>query len=78
MNKRTNKNYKRIQFEFHTNSVARLDSLVDKTESANRTEVVKKALQMYEFVLNEVENGKKFILKDDQDDSESLILSFAL
>lgn len=78
MNKRTNKDYKRIQFEFHIDSLIRLDNLVTETDSGNRSEVVKKALRLYEFIVDEQKSGKKFILKDDQTNSESLIPSFAL
>ena len=78
MNKRNNKNYKRLQFEFHIDSISRLDSLLVKTDAENRSAVVKKALQLYEFILNEQKAGNKFILKDAKNNSESLIAPIAL
>ena len=77
MNKRTNKDYQRIWFDFHTDSIKRLDNLALETDS-NRPEVVKRALRMYEFVLNEQKTGKEFIIKDTKTNSQTLIAPIAI
>ena len=51
-------------------SVDRLDSLKVRTEAASRAEVIRRALQLFEALVNEVDKGNEIIIK--QSDGESI------
>ena len=48
-----NKKTTRVQFEFTDDSIERLQNLVKLTDSTSRAEVVRKALRLYEFVVQQ-------------------------
>lgn len=62
---RSSKSTTRVQLELPEKSMSRLSSLKDKTESTSYAEVMKSALRLYEDVINEVESGKEFLIKDE-------------
>jgi hypothetical protein len=54
----------RVQLDFAPRSMERLNALKAKTESASYAEVVKNALRIYEALIEEVESGKQFLVRD--------------
>ena len=54
---------KRVQLDLTENAMKRLHDLKEVTEAPSYTEVVKNALRLYEDVINEAQQGKKFFSK---------------
>lgn len=48
---------KRVQFEFTVESVERLERLIDTTDSVSRAEVVRKALKLYDYIVDKTKDG---------------------
>jgi hypothetical protein len=44
----------------------RLNALKEKTEASSYAEVVKNALKLYEGLIEEVEAGKQFLVRDEK------------
>lgn len=58
---------KRIEFDFSNESVSKLDELVERTNSATRAELLRRALSVYEYLKNQTDQGYKINLsKDDE------------
>jgi hypothetical protein len=55
----------RVQLDFAPRSMERLNALKLKTEAASYAEVVKNALRLYEALIEETENGKQFLVRDE-------------
>ena len=51
----TNKQKERVQFDFAVDALQRLDDIKQKTDATTRAEVVRNALRVYEWLVNEVE-----------------------
>ena len=51
----TTKNKERLQFDFSTEALKRLDDIKEKTEASTRAETVRQALRLYEWLVNEVD-----------------------
>jgi metal-responsive CopG/Arc/MetJ family transcriptional regulator len=49
------KNKERLQFDFSTEALKRLDDIKDKTDASTRAEAVRNALRLYEWLVNEVD-----------------------
>jgi len=47
----------RVQFEMPEQSYARMIALKDKIEASSHAEVIRRALQLYEAVIEEAEQG---------------------
>jgi hypothetical protein len=54
----------RVQLDFAPRSMERLHALKLKTEASSYAEVVKHALQLYEALIEETEDGKQFLTRD--------------
>jgi len=54
----------RVQFDLAPRSMERLNALKTKTEASSYAEVVKNALRLYEALIEEVESGKQFLVRD--------------
>jgi hypothetical protein len=54
----------RVQLDLPPRSMDRLNALKRKTEAASYAEVVKNALQIYEALIAETEDGKQFLTRD--------------
>ncbi|HBT27825.1 MAG: hypothetical protein US83_C0001G0001 [Candidatus Falkowbacteria bacterium GW2011_GWC2_38_22] len=67
MNKRDNKNYQRIQFDFHVKTIEKIDKLITMTDSENRSDVIKKALNLYEYIVESQNNGAKLFIELDEE-----------
>jgi hypothetical protein len=55
----------RVQLDLAPRSLERLNALKDKTEASSYAEVVKNALKLYEGLIEEVEAGKQFLIRDE-------------
>jgi len=55
-NEKQKKEYK-LQFRFSIDAVERLDSMVSKTKASTRAEVIRNALRLYEYILDQTEGG---------------------
>jgi len=55
----------RVQFDLPPRSMERLNALKLKTEAASYAEVVKNALRLYEALIEETEQGKTFLIRDE-------------
>jgi len=54
----------RVQLDFAPRAMERLNALKAKTEASSYAEVVKNALRLYEGLIEEVESGKQFLVRD--------------
>jgi len=45
----------RLQFDFSTEALQRLDDIKEKTDATTRAEAVRNALRFYEWLVNEVD-----------------------
>lgn len=55
----------RVQFDLGPRSVERLNALKLKTEASSYAEVVRNALRLYEALIEEAEQGKQFLVRDE-------------
>lgn len=51
-----------------------MEILQEKTEADSLTEVIRKALQVYDFLIEEREHGCKTILRDDNGNEREVVL----
>ena len=51
----TTKNKERLQFDFSTEALKRLDDIKTKTDASTRAETVRKALRLYEWFVSEMD-----------------------
>lgn len=56
---------RRVQMDMPERSVARLKTLQIQTEASSYAEVVRNALQLYEALIGEVEQGHKILVDRD-------------
>ena len=56
----------RVQFDLPPRSMERLAALKSKTEASSYAEVMKNALRLYEALIEEVEQGRNFYVRDEQ------------
>lgn len=49
------KQKERVQFDFSPEALQRLDDLKEKIDAATRAEVVRNALRLYEWIVNEID-----------------------
>jgi len=56
----TDKEYKRLQFDFSSEAVNKLDNMVRATEAASRAEVVRNALRLYDTLILWKREGYQF------------------
>jgi hypothetical protein len=54
----------RIQFDFTTESLKRLAELKEKTDASTKAEVVRNALRLYEWFVNQIEPNSIVEIKD--------------
>lgn len=54
----------RVQLDFAPRAMERLNALKVRTEASSYAEVVKNALQLYEALIEESEDGKQFLTRD--------------
>lgn len=54
----------RVQFEFTLEALARLDALKEVTDAPTRAEIVRKALRLYEWFVNEARSDNTIMSVD--------------
>lgn len=57
----------RVQFEMQDQSYRRMLALKDKIEASSHAEVIRRALQLYEAVIEEAENGSEISIRSEKD-----------
>ena len=67
----------RITVDLSSSSYNRLEQLELKTGAASKAEVIRQALQLYEFVVNKIKTGAEFQLVEG-DKTKSLVLLSAV
>ena len=60
----TNGQSTRLQFGFSDRSLARLDALQERTDAVSRAQVIRDALQAYEWLAGHVARGTKFTITE--------------
>ena len=55
----------RVHLDFARRSMERLNALKERTEASSYAEVVKNALKLYDGLIEEVEGGKQFFVRDE-------------
>ncbi len=63
-NRSTARTVTRVQMDLPPRSMERLTALKEKTEAASYAEVVKSALRLYEALINEIDRGNEFLVRD--------------
>lgn len=53
--KQTAKSKERVQFDFSAEALQRLDELKEKTDATTRAETVRKALKVFEWLVNKAD-----------------------
>ena len=64
----------RLNLELDQPTKRRLDRLKSNTEAASLTEVIRRALQLYEVVQQHVSGGGQVVLRMDEDETEVVFL----
>ena len=54
----------RLQFILSKNAVDRLDRIKERVDPSTRTEVIRSSLQLFEAVIQELDNGGELLIKD--------------
>jgi len=67
------KSKERLQFDFSTEALKRLDDIKEKTDASTRAETVREALRLYEWLVNEVDPDYTIKIYDK---SSKLLTSF--
>jgi hypothetical protein len=57
----------RIQFDFTPESLKRLEYLKEKTDASTKAEVVRNALRLYEWFVNQIDPNYTVEIKDKED-----------
>ena len=67
MAEKTEKNAKRLQFDFSPEAVERLDHLKELIGAQTRAEVIRNALKTYDWILTEVEPNNIVEVHDEKE-----------
>jgi hypothetical protein len=62
----------RVQFDLSPRTLALLNELKERTESASYAEVFKNALKLYDGLITEAEKGGEFLIRDKDGKTSSL------
>lgn len=54
----------RVQLDLPPHSMERLSNIKQKTEAASYAEVIRRAVQLYETLINELIEGNEFMIRD--------------
>lgn len=67
------KQKERVQFDFFPEALQRLDSIKDKTEAATRAEVIRNALKVYEWLVNDLDPDSTIKVLDKSNNEIAII-----
>jgi hypothetical protein len=59
----------RIQFDFSSESLRRLEDLKEKTDASTKAEVVRNALKLYEWFVTQIDTDAIVEIKDKDDNT---------
>ena len=59
----------RIQFDFTTESMKRLENLKEKTDATTKAEVVRNALKLYEWFVTQIDPNFTVEIKDEENNT---------
>lgn len=71
---KTNKTVKRLNLAFRQEVHDRLEYLRDTSDAETITEVIKKSLAVYDYLLTQKQNGAKVIVKDEDGQREIVLI----
>jgi hypothetical protein len=63
----------RVQFDFFPEALQRLDQIKEKTEAATRAEVIRNALKVYEWLVNEIDPDSTIKVIDNSNKEVAII-----
>ncbi len=63
----------RLNLELSKEQLSRLERVVEKSESASRCEAIRRALKLYEVVLDAEKNGAHIIIKKDEVETKIIL-----
>lgn len=66
------KQKERVQFDFSPEALQRLDEIKEKMEATTRAEVVRNALRLYEWLVNEIDPGSTIKVVDKNDKTTAI------
>lgn len=66
------KQKERVQFDFSPEALQRLDEIKEKTKATTRAEVIRSALKVYEWIVNEVDPDNTITVSDKNNDPVSI------
>ena len=61
-------NKQRIQFDFSTEALQRLEDLKDKVDASTKAEVIRNALKLYEWLVSQADSDHIIEIKDQNND----------
>ncbi len=65
------KGKERVQLDFSPNSLERLELLKDRVGASTRAEVIRQALRLYEWFINETDPGSTILILDRENEITS-------
>lgn len=65
------KGKERVQLDFSSDSLERLEKLKDRVGASTRAEVIRQALRLYEWFINETEPDSTILILDGEDEINS-------
>lgn len=65
---------KRVQLDLPERSLNRLQDLKTKTEATSYAEVIKNALRLYEAVIDEVDAGSSFLVRNTEGEMKEYVV----
>jgi hypothetical protein len=72
------KKKERVQLDFSADALDRLDELKEKVGASTRAEVVRQALRLYEWFVNETEPDSTIRITDSGGETTSMFKAFLL
>jgi hypothetical protein len=69
MSTKSDNSKQRIQFDFTTESMQRLEDLKEKTDATTKAEVVRNALKLYEWFVTQIDPAYIVEIKDNEDNT---------
>ena len=74
----SSKKKERVQLDFSTESLERLDELKEKIGASTRAEVVRQALRLFEWFVNETEPSSTIRITNGDGETTSMFKAFLL
>ena len=69
----TSKQKERVQFDFSQEVQQKLETIIEKTDSATRAEVVRRAIKLYYWLVNDVDPDNTLKIFDKNSDAITIV-----